>query len=396
MSPINAPSRPLVPIVPILSGTSFGRAGFARARSVLDAGAVRLVTSGRIAIGLALREMGVGPGHTVLVPAYHSPSMIPPVLWRGATPVFYKVRPDTSADLDDIAAKIGVSTRALMVTHYFGFPQDLAPLRALCDARGIALLEDCAHCFIGEYNGQPVGSYGDYAIASSMKFFPIYEGGALVSARHSLASVVLRSAGPGFEAKIALTSLENSFAWRRLPGVQAALWLPLKLKDVLWRMLKARRPAGKQAALAPDSSDSSFDFNPAWLDKRSSWFARTLLRLVPTARIAALRRRNYLRLDAALRPLAGARPLFSALPDGVCPWVFPLLVDEPEALFERLKAAGVPVVRFAQPLWPGVDQQTCAVSANLSRRVLSFPCHQELRDDELAWMIATICTALTS
>jgi perosamine synthetase len=396
MPAMNAPARPLIPIAPILSGASFRRSGFARARSVLDAGEARLVTSGRIAIGLALREMGVGPGHMVLVPAYHSPSMIPPVLWRGATPVFYKVRPDTSADLDDIAAKIGAATRALMVTHYFGFPQDLAPLRALCDARGIALLEDCAHCFIGEYNGQPVGAWGDYAIASSMKFFPIYEGGALVSARHSLASVALHSAGPGFEAKIALTSLENSFAWRRLPGLQAALWLPLKLKDGLWRMLKARRPASRPAALAPDSSDSSFDFDPAWLDKRSSWFARTMLALVPVARIAGLRRRNYLRLEAALRPLAGARPLFPALPDGVCPWVFPLLADDPEALFERLKTAGVPVVRFARPLWPGVDEDLCAASADLSRRVLSFPCHQELRDDELAWMIATIRTALTS
>ena len=391
-------SRPVVPIAPILSAASFRRAGFARARTVLDAGAAKLVTSGRVAIGLALREIGVGPGDTVLVPAYHSQSMVPPVLWTGATPLFYQVNADTSASIDDLAGRIDARTRAVMVTHYFGFPQDLGPLRALCDARGIALIEDCAHCFIGEQDGRPVGSTGDYAIASSMKFFPVYEGGALVSARHALTRVVLRSAGAGFEAKVALTSLENSFAWRRLGGVRAAMWLPLKLKDLLWGALKKRaaRPGAAGVALAPSSSDSGFGFDPAWLDKRSSLFARALLSLVPVSRIAALRRHHYRRLEEALRGLPGLRPLFPALPASVCPWVFPMLADDPEPLFARLKAAGVPVVRFGWPLWPGVDEGVCPVSARLSRQVLSFPCHQELRAQELDWMIGAIRAAAAS
>lgn len=403
MSMTNAAVKPVsrtqVPIAPILSAASFRRAGSGsvRVRTVLDAGAAKLVTSGRIAIGLALREIGAGPGDTVLVPAYHSQSMVPPVIWTGARPVFYRLRPDTAIDLDDLASRIDASTRAVMVTHYFGFPQELKALRALCDARGVALLEDCAHCFIGENDGLPVGAMGDYAIASSMKFFPIYEGGALVSARHSLQGVGLRSAGPGFEAKVALTSLENSFAWRRLGGVRAALWLPLKLKDALWAALKKRsaRPAAS-AALAPSSSDSSFSFDPAWLDKRSSLFARALLALVPATRIMALRQRHYHQLEAALRGLPGLRPLYPSLPDTVCPWVFPLLADDPEPLFARLKAAGVPVVRFGWPLWPGVDESVCPASAELSRRVLAFPCHQELRPAELDWMTGAIRAAAAS
>ncbi|MFL6675144.1 MAG: DegT/DnrJ/EryC1/StrS family aminotransferase [Massilia sp.] len=389
-----ASARPLIPIAPILSTASFRRSNAARVRSVLDAGEAKLVTSGRIAIALALREIGVGDGDEVLVPAWHSQSMVPPVLWRGARSVFYRLLPDATPDLADIAAKAGPATRALMVTHYFGFPQALAPLRALCDARGIALLEDCAHCFIGEVDGKPVGSYGDYAIASSMKFFPVYEGGALVSARHRLDKVALRSAGPAFEAKVALNSLENGFAYGRLPAAQAALWLPIRLKSALWSLLKRRRGAAGAVALAPGSSDSSFDFEPRWLDKRSSMFARAMLRLVSPGRVAALRRAHYLRLDQALRGLPGARPLFAALPDGACPWVFPLLADDPEGLFARLKQAGVPVVRFGRPLWEGVDETVCANSAGLSRRVLSFPCHQELREDELAWLIDAIRRAL--
>jgi perosamine synthetase len=192
------PGRPLIPLAPILSASSFRRAHgkhVAQVRTVLDAGQYRLVTSGRVAIALALRELDVQAGQRVLVPAYHSASMVPPVLWRGAEPVFYRVHADAAVDLADLADKIDPSVRAVMVTHYFGFPQDMAPMRALCDARGIALIEDCAHCFIGERDGRPVGAWGDYAIASSMKFLPVYEGGALVSARHSLDKVTLHSAG---------------------------------------------------------------------------------------------------------------------------------------------------------------------------------------------------------
>jgi hypothetical protein len=387
--------RPRIPIAPVLSRATFGGGAHARPLSVLDAGQSRLVTSGRVAIALALREMGIGPGDEVLVPAYHSPSMVPPVLWRGAAPVFYKIRPDTSVDLADVAARLTPATRAIMVTSYFGFPQDLAAIRAFCDAHGLLMLEDCAHCFFGEHQGRPVGAWGDYAIASSMKFFPVYEGGCLVSARHSLANVALVSAGAGFEAKAALAALENSFTYGRLPLLRALLRIPMRLKDAAWGALKSRRsPAAPDAQLAPASSDSGFDFEPRWIDKRSARFSRVVMALASTGRIAALRRRHYLALEEAVRGLPGCRPLHASLPAGACPWQFPLLVDAPEAVFAALHAAGVPIVRFAEQRWPGMDPALCAASADLSRRVLAFPCHQELLAGELAWMAREIKQAL--
>ena len=388
-----AENRPRIPIAPVLSRASLDAGAHARPPSILDAGPARMVTSARVAIALALRQMGVGPGDEVLVPAWHSPAMVPPVLHSGAAPVFYRIGPDASADLDDIAARTNPATRALMVTHYFGFPQDLAAIRSFCDARGIMLLEDCAHSFFGAWRGKPVGAFGDYAVASSMKFFPAYEGGCLVSARHSLAGVELRGAGLLFEAKAALASLEKSFAYGRLPTLRMLLGLPMRLKDLAWRAAKARRGAAF-AELAPASSDSGFGFEPRWLDKRSAWFSRLIVTRLPTGRIGALRRRHYLALERATRGLPGCRPLFPALPEHVYPWQFPLLVEHPEPVFARLHAAGVPVVRFGLVRWPGVDATTCANSALLSRRVLAFPCHQELREDELAWMAGELRQAL--
>lgn len=373
---------------PILSAASFARTAGSVPKSILDVGNARFVTSGRMAIGLALLQMNIGAGDTVLLPAYHSLSMIPPVLWRGARPVFYKVGPDTALDLVDLATKLDASTRAIMVTHYFGFPQDMVPIRAFCDAHALLLLEDCAHCFFGEHAGQPVGSFGDYAVASSMKFFPVYEGGCLVSARNRLDTVALHSAGLGFEAKVALAGLEQSFAHGRLGLLRAALWLPLALKSALWRSIKALRPA--LPALTPSSSDSTAEFDAYWVDKRSSRFSRLLLTHVSHTRIVAVRRARFRQLAQALDGLPGCRPLFASLPDGVCPWLFPLLVDDADAIFAQMVRTGVPVVRFAEQLWPGVDASVCPNSAMLSRKVLSFPCHQELTDDEFDLMISII------
>jgi dTDP-4-amino-4,6-dideoxygalactose transaminase len=386
--------RARIPTKPVLSRASFGRRGAGgHTPSILDVREVRLVTSGRVAIALALRRMGIGPGDKVLVPSYHCASMIEPVVWCGATPVFYRIDADTAVNLDDVAAKLDANTKLIMATNYFGFPQDLGTIRAFCDAHHLLLLEDCAHSFLGEHQGKPLGSFGDYAIASSMKFFPIYDGGCLVSARHTLAPVALQSAGLRFEAKMAVNALEDGFEYRRLGTLRRLLALPLTLKNFLWGQIKQRSPSDAQQ-VAPGSSEGGFGFDPAWLSKRSSLFSRLMLKLVSRTRMGALRRRNYLRLQQALAGLPGCRPLHASLPDGAYPWVFPLLVDDPEPLFRRLKNDGVPIIRFAEYLWPGVDASVCADSVALSRHVLQFPCHQELQDAELAWMIDQIKAAL--
>ncbi len=387
--------RSHIPVAPVLSSASFGTESGKHIPSILDAAEIRYVTSGRVAIAMALQQMKIGPGDSVLVPTYHCASMIEPVIWAGAKPVYYKIKPDTSVDMDDIAAKVDASTKLILATNYFGFPQPLAEIRAFCDARNLFFLEDCAHCLFGEYQGKPVGSYGDYAIASSMKFFPVYDGGFLVSARHSLAGVTPESAGRGFEAKVAFNTLEHAFQFKRLPLIKALLLLPMALKDFAWRKLKERNPEGMQTS-APGSSDGGFNFDPAWIGKRASMFSRFVMKMTSRSRIVALRQRHYARLHRELGSLPGCRPLFGPLTEHGCPWVFPLVVDNAQVIFDVLKREGVPIVRFAQYLLPGVDARICPVSAELSQHVLQFPCHQELREGELDWIIARVTHALVA
>lgn len=386
-------ARPAVPLAPVLSLAAL-RCAAGDGATVLDVGSARLVSSGRVAIALALRELAVGPGDEVLLPGYHSPSMVPPVTWRGAAPVFYRVDRQAGADLDDIAARIGPRTRVLVMTHFFGFPQRAAALRTLCDAHRIALLEDCAHAFMGSHEGRPLGAWGDYAAASIMKFLPVYDGGALVSARRSLDRVELHSAGAGFEIKTALNNLERSFAYGRMRMLHAGLWLPLRGRDVVWKALKAargRRP-GAPAALAPASSDSGYDFDPAWLDKRMSLGARLVLARSSPSRIAMRRRAHYLRLAEAVAGLPGVRPLHAQLDPETCPWLFPLVAQDPDGLALRLRRAGVPLTRFGSA--PAGNDGAFADAAWLVHHVLGLPCHQELGSDEIDWLAGALRRAV--
>jgi len=385
---MRAPLTP-VPLAPVLSAASFARGGGAGLPSVLDAGPARLVTSGRVAIAMALREMNLQPGDAMLVPAWHTQSQVAPLLWAGVRPVFYDVGADGQVDPAELARRWTPAVRALTVTHYFGFHQDMVALRAWSDAAGVALLEDCAHCWFGAVAGRPAGAWGDYAIASSMKFYPTYEGGCLVSARHALRAGTGAGAGLGFEAKAALGALERAFGHGRLRPLERLLAAPLAFKRVLWTRAKARQ-AGPAPALAPDSSDSSVRFEPAWIDRRSALFSRAVLRLAGARRVVQRRRANYARLAEAIAGLPGLRALHPRLPEGVCPWVFPLLADDADALFAALRARGVPLVRFAEARDPGASAEAFPNSARLVRQVLGVPVHQELRADEVAWLCAAL------
>lgn len=390
MNSIETYPPPRVPLRPVLACAEFGNRGQVhRCPTVLDAGEIAQVTSGRVAVALALTALKLPPHAEVLIPAFHCSSMVEPVIWTGARPVFFRIKPTGAVDLEDIQARITPRTGALLVAHYFGFPQDMPRIRQFCDARGIALIEDCAHAFFGSVGGRPLGSFGDYACASPWKFFSAYDGGTLISSRHSLGQIRLVSAGWRYEMKAVINALEQSFDYGRLPIAQAILRWPLRTKDALLSWVKRRR-AQPSPDIGPSALDGGFAFEPAWVDKSMSLISKALIRLAPNERVADTRRRHYTRLAEGLRDIPGARAFQRELPQGVIPHVFPLFVDAADTVFPALRRRGVPMLRFGEWLWEGVDETLCPTSASLSRHLAQFPCHQGLTDDEIDWMIGQI------
>ena len=106
---------------------------------------VRWSFNARVAIRAACDLLQLTPGDEVLAPAYNCGSELDPLIHAGLTVTLYPVGRDGVADPEQIAAQITSCTRAVYVTHYFGFLQPhLDDIRALCDARGLRLIEDCA------------------------------------------------------------------------------------------------------------------------------------------------------------------------------------------------------------------------------------------------------------
>ncbi len=381
---------PRIPDHPVLSRAALRRNGTVSIPALLDVGTPVHAISGRMALASGLALLGLGEGDRILLPAYHCAALVEPVVWRGITPDFYRVGPDTHVDLDDVARRLTPATRALFAIHYFGFPQPMARLRSFCDERGLLLIEDCAHALFGIEGGRAFGTTGDIAIASTWKFLPVLDGGLLVSARRDLSAVPAEGSGVAFDAKSLLNTYERGWEYGRLPVSRALCWLPLRLRAALGSLRKGRGP-GRGALAAPRGSQ---EFPARWVGKRPSRISSWIVRRASLARVVDRRRDHYARLLEALGALRGARPLFPTLPEGVVPYVFPMLFDEPERLFPPLKRRGVPIVRFGEFLWPGVDARTCPVAADYSRRVFQFPCHQELRSDELSWLISEVKAAL--
>lgn len=382
-----APTIPASALLDFVSDNSIDNAGFP---SILGVKNARFTTSGRASIALALEHANITTDDEVLIPAYHCEAMVAPARWRGASAIFYRINPDTSIQLDDIAAKITPKTRAIIVTHYFGFEQQLHAVRELCTKHGIILIEDCAHALFGLSSAQAIGTTGDYAVASCMKFLPIYEGGLICSTTRDISDISLSSPSLLFQIKSAINCLEIAVFYNRLGFFGCLINTLFILKDKLWAFLKSLKQEHRNGGLGPSSSEGGFGLDEAWIHKTMSGFSSWIVRNVDLGYVAEQRRKNYQTIYATLTTLPGCHPLFPTLPDHTVPWVFPLYVDHPEKYFLALKMQGVPVWRFGEFLDSGVTKDVCPVSVEYSQHIFQFPCHQSLTPGEIDWMLKKI------
>ena len=104
------------------------------------------VSSGRAALYLALKALGLKAGDEVLMPAYTF-HIVPLVIHAcGLKPVFVDVDPDTyNLNIALIEKFLTPNTKAILATHIYGQPCDMAPILQIARARKLIVLEDCAH-----------------------------------------------------------------------------------------------------------------------------------------------------------------------------------------------------------------------------------------------------------
>ena len=152
----------------------------------LGAGAkAAAVSNGTAALHLALLALGIGAGDEVIVPAQTFVADINVVMLVGAKPVMADCTSfdDWNMDPADIERKITDKTKAVMIVHYAGVPCDMDAIVALCERRGLKLVEDCAHAPGARYKGRSVGTFGDVGCWSffTNKNLSVGEGGMVTT-----------------------------------------------------------------------------------------------------------------------------------------------------------------------------------------------------------------------
>jgi perosamine synthetase len=120
------------------------------------------VSSCTMALELATRILGLGPGDEVITTPLTFQATAAPLLERDVAVRFADID-DHTLCLDPAAVEraIGPRTRAVFTTHYGGLCGGVERLRAVTRAAGVTLVEDCAHALGAAAGGRSAGTFGD-------------------------------------------------------------------------------------------------------------------------------------------------------------------------------------------------------------------------------------------
>lgn len=122
------------------------------------------------------------PGDEVICPVYTFHATVSPMMHFGLVPTM--VDCDMYGQIDPVLIEKAITnkTKAVIVTHMWGYTVDIERVRAICDKHSLALVEDCSHAHGATFGGRPIGSFGDISVWSlqGQKIITGGEGGMIL------------------------------------------------------------------------------------------------------------------------------------------------------------------------------------------------------------------------
>ena len=306
------------------------------------------VSSGTAALHLALAALGIGPGDEVLVPALTFIATANAVAYCGATPVVVDVDLVTwCLDVDKAVAARTPRTKAVVPVDLYGYPVDIAALRAALP--GLAIVEDACEAIGAVRAGHPAGAMAETAVFSfyANKTLTMGEGGAIITHDPALAEHMTLLARNGQRS-------------RRY--VHEVVGYNYRLTDL-------------QAAIGCAQLE------------RWEW-------LVDRRRLLALFYQQRLPPDVRMQddPADGAHARWAMavlLPDGT----------RPDAVADHLALKGIETRPFFTPIHHAPMYRACApcpcpVADDLAERGLVLPLHGRMTEDDVQRVTAALSRAI--
>ena len=127
--------------------------------------------------GLMMSLRGLGVTGEVIIPSFTFFATGHSARWNGLTPVFADCDPETwNVDVNDVERKITARTRALLIVHLYGNPANVEALTKIAQKHNLKLIFDGAHAFGSQYQGKPIGGFGDAEVFSLSQSPVAHEG----------------------------------------------------------------------------------------------------------------------------------------------------------------------------------------------------------------------------
>lgn len=124
------------------------------------------LNSGRSALYLILKALGVGKGDEVAIQAFTCVAVPNSVIWTGARPKYIDIDDSYNLDPRDLKRKLGRQTKAVIIQHTFGIAANVNAIKQIAKKSGLTLIEDCAHALGLSVNGWKAGTFGDISFFS--------------------------------------------------------------------------------------------------------------------------------------------------------------------------------------------------------------------------------------
>lgn len=371
------------PSFPQLRWRNLRRDGHATSwRGLEDSSRIRLTHSGRAAIYqycMHLRASGSAtPRNVVLVPSFHCPTVVDPILHAGYEVRFYAIERTLNVVRDDFLRKLDQRVAAAVFIRYFGITEMDEELVAACRAAGAKVIEDSCHSFL---RADPVGlasSQADAIVYSFWKMVPsLVGGGVLVRAPQE----------PMHWPQQHAPRLDDRWA-RGKELARQLLHSQIELADGL-RASKAESIDEPLAPVVRKPAAEAYPYDRAAACWRMPLSTRWILESADLQRVIVERRRNYDVLQRALNFSSHLYPLRERLPTWACPWGFPVILAKRTERDYLIRARGVPVFTFGEVLHPLLftlhagEHSMLDDSRYLADSVLGLANHQDLREQDM-------------
>ena len=148
-----------------------------------DVNHAQLVSSGTAAVSMALVASGIGDGDEVIIPSFTFVASFEAILMIGAIPIVVDIDDTLTLDINSVISAITPKTKAIMPVHMCGSMANLNALKSICNKHSLLLIEDACQAIGGTYNGQSLGTIGDFGCFSFdfVKTVTCGEGGVVVT-----------------------------------------------------------------------------------------------------------------------------------------------------------------------------------------------------------------------